>query len=175
MTRSRDLADLGANAATLEKQGLTLINTTSFSGVASQDITSCFSATYESYKIIIKATNSTTAFLAVRLLSGSTPATAGNYAYYGSSISSSAAEVLAGSTTATSWDRSGSLTEQYINIELTAPFLAEVTRGHFVQLDSVNYRDFGIRHTLANSYDGFQFFPSSGTTTGTVSVYGFNK
>jgi hypothetical protein len=159
----------------LAPQGLVLINTTSFSAVASQDVTSVFSALYDSYKIIIKATNSTTAFLAVRLLSGSTPATAGNYAYYGSSISSGAAEVLAGSTTATSWDRSGSLTEQYINIELTAPFLAEVTRGHFVQLDSVNFRDFGIRHTLSNSYDGFQFFPSSGTTTGNVSVYGYNK
>jgi hypothetical protein len=35
MTRSRDLANLGDITSTLENQGLTLINTTTFSAVAS--------------------------------------------------------------------------------------------------------------------------------------------
>ncbi len=39
--------------AAASTQGLTLINTTSFSGVATQSINDCFSTTYDNYKIFL--------------------------------------------------------------------------------------------------------------------------
>jgi hypothetical protein len=165
----------GTSTWSTPSQGLTLISTISISALSSQDFVGVFSATYESYRIMIRATHSTTAFANVRLLSGTTPATGGNYEFAGSGINFFAAQSLGGSTTATSWERSGSLKEQFLIFDITAPFLTQVTRGFNLQIDSASYRNFGIRHNLTNSYDGFQYYPSSGTTTGVVSVYGYNK
>ena len=63
----------------LAPKGLVLINTTSFSGVASQVIPTVFSATYDFYKIFLNVVGSSAGNLDLRMRNGVTDETANSY------------------------------------------------------------------------------------------------
>ena len=102
MTRSRDLANLGDNTSTLENQGLTLINTTTFSAVASQAFDSVFSATYDNYYVTVTMTTATSPTLTMVMRTGAVDNTNANYAFQRLEVSNTGVTGTR-TTTGTSW------------------------------------------------------------------------
>jgi hypothetical protein len=156
--------------------GLVLLNTTSFSAVASQSINDVFSTTYNNYKIVVYASADSTRDFQFRLrVSGSDNSTASSYLWHRQGSFSSTA--LLADRTDTYWNIGASDTAAKFPaiVELGNPFIAEPTGITAV----------GGRHTLtqvitgyhnqSTSYTGFTLFPNAGDITGSVSVYGYSK
>jgi hypothetical protein len=170
-----------------KKAGMVLLNTTSFSAVASQAINNVFSATYRNYRIVVNITQTTGAggqIIATRLRVGGVSAGGNDYAY--SRFGYSFPGVLnndAGGTTAASFfinrsNGSGSIDgESVSDVTFYAPFLAERTFVTGFSTDGLYNGSIGGYHNLATSYDGIEIFPTTGATTftGTISIYGINN
>jgi hypothetical protein len=167
------------SVAPTTSQGLTLINTTSFSGVSSQNITGVFSAAYTNYKMFINVVGSTTVQnVLLRMLSGTTPNTAANYNRQIINFSNTTIDNQR-DTGLTSFRvsrcSSSMLTQSWS--EIAQPFATENTQiWSFFQIDTNSgwTSDANVL-TVTTSYDGFQIFPVSGTITGSVNVYGYAK
>ena len=161
-------------------QGLTLINTTSFSAVASQSVNDVFSTTYDTYKIILKITNTSGEGVYFRYRVSGADNSTSNYFYQdlgafsttvGASRSSSQTNLLLGSAfTPTS----------SFEITLVNPFQSSVKSGFVVGVYQANSSSITIQHkglgfNDTTSFTGFTFYTGAGTNTGTISVYGMNK
>jgi hypothetical protein len=162
-------------------QGLTLINTTSFSAVASQNITGVFSATYNSYRIMFNlvGTTATERDLNFRLLLATTPNSATNYRFQ-EFVATGASPVTTRTTGATSWtvgraSNAGKFA-QYLDIfypfetqnTQALSFAANAPTGNITLIN----KSYGL--DVTTSYDGFQILPSADNITGSVSTYGYN-
>jgi hypothetical protein len=179
MTRARDLADLGGNAATLEKQGLTLINTTSFSASSAVNFaTDTFTSTYDNYKILYTFTSSQANTIALRVRDDGSNITSANYFKNGMFGGASSVTNVASAAAETSWDTLpvGTARTQ-IELTLFSPNLAEATQGNFQGYNSNlgNNYNTNIYFNLTTQVDSLSLYPSAGTITGRYSVYGFNK
>jgi hypothetical protein len=164
--------------------GLTLINTTSFSAVASQSVNDVFSATYDNYLILTNIQNTVgDSNLTFRLRVSGTDNSASNYQwvtkYNTSSNSAFVGDATPGGTT-TSWkiqDISLNTTGN-ATINIFNPFATKHTT--FKSLDTFSLSPvFSIERggatTVTTSYTGFTVIAGSNSITGTISVYGFNK
>jgi hypothetical protein len=183
------IADLGdaidATVFGLPAGGLTLINTTSFSAVASQNFESVFSATYDNYQIVFNFSGSTSAIALFRISSGASPITTGSYnrkrIYSGTNSTSILQTNGAGQTSIEIGDITGTATTGFVGGSMTVnkPFLATRTgiAGSCVAATTAdNFLSlFGGYQSDSTSYDGFALTCSTGTITGTASVYGYQK
>jgi len=157
--------------------GLTLINTTSFSGVTSQSFNNVFSATYDVYRIVMVATLSTAGNFVMRLrASGSDNSTASSYT--GQFVSGAGSSVSAVADTETFWNFSPGNTNRTIAVyDIAQPFAATETvmTGISGRSDRVVSRQ--VRHNQTVSYDGFSLFEVGGTVTltGYVQIFGYSK
>jgi hypothetical protein len=160
--------------------GLVLLNTTSFSAVASQSINDVFSATYDNYKIIVNLTNSTGAnnFLSMRMRVSGADNTNNEYtrfkfytdytnAFGSDSGSIGTSSFLIGNTEGTDGNQSV--------IEMQAPFLTQLTKQITIGTKKLNQFMFGGSTTVTTSYTSFTLIQGSTNMTGTVSVYGYTK
>lgn len=179
-----DAVDTAMNTALgTKKAGMVLLNTTSFSGVASQAITPVFSATYQNYKIILTFTaNSLSANTRIRLRAGATNAAGNNYAragYYNYSSGSAGNLAQSGVASIDIGNQSSAAAGRNVYLfDFANPFLAKettVNMGWAVQ-DTAGFiwASISFLHDLATSYDGFDIIADSGTISGKVSVYGYN-
>jgi hypothetical protein len=157
--------------------GLTLINTTSFSGVASQTISNVFSSTYDNYKIILSGGSGSTAQNLLLTL-GSTVT---GYHFSGWYVSSYATATLVADAQQNigSWTVGFGTTNALSGeIELQSPNLAKRTtvsaKGISTIASSVTFNFQGFLND-ATQYTAFTITPSSGTITGTARVYGYNN
>jgi hypothetical protein len=156
--------------------GLTLLNTTTFSAVPSQSIDGVFNSTYDNYKISLDFTASADADLTYRLRASGVDTTT-NYAR----------QLLTGygTTTQAAGDGNnfiggvGSGQGNSNEITLFNPNRARYTIGL-----SVAGSDYGSFLTFSNTnaiqrsttqFDGIKFGPSTGTFTGTITIYGMAK
>jgi hypothetical protein len=177
-----DAIDASMNTALgTKKAGMVLLSTVSFSAVASQSINSVFSSTYDNYKIIFVGSASTTISMNFRLRVSGVDASGSNYIrqrIFGTSTTVSAARA-----TGTSYfpgDLEFDPTTQIF--ELLNPAKASktgfITQSLSIQTSAGTQTDLVLtagQHDLSTAYDGFSLIASSGTITGTVSVYGYNK
>ena len=170
----------------LAPKGLVLINTTSFSGVASQALpASTFNATYENYLIVLNITAcSADAAIYLKMRTGVTDS---------SSLYNQAAPAQTVTGLATNFNQNGSTLGFYINevdggnsnhfhtttLFLNSPFLSSFTTHTF---NSIGVTAAGLIfggagggvHGVATSYDSANIIASAGNITGKVSVYGIN-
>jgi hypothetical protein len=160
--------------------GLTLINTTSFSAVASQSISDVFSATYDRYLIATEISSaSANVDILMRLRVSGSDATGSDYSYAGSGWRATNAQFTPVSTGTTSFDvgRAGVAYVCHAQINVVNPFktVKTVVLGQYGAKDSVStfVNPFAGNHDLATSYTGFTLFPNTGTMTGSVRVYGY--
>jgi hypothetical protein len=160
--------------------GLTLINTTSFSAVASQSVNDVFSATYENYLILGNNIQSTSdGNITMRLRVGGADNSSANY-NRGYIIWTGSALIGNDENAATNWaiGRANTSLSSAFNIQLNSPFTATYTSGigHWSLSNSTdpNYLAQSLGTTVTTSYTGFTLFPA-GNMTGSVSVYGYNK
>ena len=171
-----------ASIAPASTSGLTLINTTSFSGVSSISVNNVFTATYTNYKIIFDTngmTNTLTANLDFRLRASGSDDSTSSYGRQGYNSDSALANR---SDVATSFNvnqlRTGTSFRSFHILEILKP--QKLTNTNF----SLNaYSDdastpFGRNiqgiHQANFAADGFTYLISTGTMTGgTIRVYGY--
>jgi len=162
-------------------QSLELINSTSFSAVAAQQLDNVFSDTYENYKIIINITvaSVSSALLQLRMASGGTvDSTASRYetGVYTVGARNTVAAASANSSAAAQARLGRVATDVGCGAEVNMynPFITTNTK--FTCISAGNTLDAsGAGLIVTDSYDGFQIFPSSGTITGTIHVYGIRE
>jgi len=179
----------GATGATGPTAGMVLLNTTSFSAVASQAVNSCFSSTYDFYQIRIRFTSSTTNNLTMRFRTGTTDGTTNEYSYalYQMTTNSTVAFTGVSAGTSSLLVAPGEDT-QYTSIvmNLSDPISSTINTGYTWQATrssqsspyTYNYVGAGLDGQLAgkqSSRDGLNLIASTGTITGTISVFGLAK
>jgi hypothetical protein len=166
---------------TTSASGLTLVGQSTFTSSTSVIFNNVFSSTYQNYLVVGRITGGATS-LAIRLRVGGTNATASNYTYQ-SFTSSGTSNTSARATGAPVFYgpavSAGDITT--FTYAFFSPFEAAITgvelRGQFRTNSATN--EFNINtgaHTLATSYDGFEFY-NSGTSdfTGSIRVYGYQN
>jgi hypothetical protein len=177
-----DAIDASMNTALgTKKAGMVLLNTTSFSGVTNQSFNNVFSATYNSYLVLISdITGSGTSTFDLRLRASGTDATGADY-YWGLAITNTAASSIpAGGSAATSFRLCNTVAAArgFVTLQISNPFLTKVTmfNSTFVGEFSGNIAGGagGGMHIPATSYDGFSLLASN-NHSGTVTIYGYNK
>jgi hypothetical protein len=178
-----DAIDASMNTALgTKKAGMVLLNTTSFSAVSSIAFpNNVFNATYDNYKIIFAAKMTTNNDINYRLRVGGVDNSTAN-SYSSQRLLAGSSSVVGARLTANAGTVAVSETTTRINpfsLELYQPFIADTTAFF-----SLNSRDtsggaqieiYSGFHNQTVSYDSINFIAASGTFTGSMSVYGFNK
>jgi hypothetical protein len=188
----------GSGAATFAPtaQGLTLLipssvvvgsgsgsvsatGTVTFSGASSVSINDVFSATYDNYRIVFTGIASTGAGVHIRLrAAGTDNSTASSYVRQ--IVDASASSITTSRSTDNKWDTAGitsGLVAGYF-YEMIDPFKASATGYILASIRNDGNAFFNPSagtHNQTVSYDGFSLIASTGTFTGSVSVYGYNK
>ena len=179
------ISDLSSYATTVDlddyqlksASGLTLINTTTFSAVASQSINDVFSATYDNYKIILQTTANATTNMRIKLRVAGVDSSAS----YGTAlwlVDAAGTLNLSANNVTTGFYIQPSIADYNLaSIDISLPFLVDRTRlvGTSTHLYYGDRRmlSLGGVHDVALSYTGFTIISTS--LTGTVSVYGYQK
>lgn len=155
-----------------------LIQTTTFSAVASISLNNVFTSTYENYEIYINSfptsTADTTTF---RLRASGTDATtnyeSGRLGFNGSVVFSGL-NVTGTDDWYIGYD--GSATNACAKMTIFRPQLAEPTKFYSTGVTgSMTFQSTGGTNSNSTSYDGFTLLILTGTFTGNVSVYGLAK
>jgi hypothetical protein len=161
-------------------QGLTLLNTTSFSGVASVSLpANTFSSTYDNYRIIftdIKGSANDTLKLRWRKAGVDTTTSI----YYSSIHITTWGGLAAAGATAAAANASIILylptTFGALSFDVLQPLVRPMAIGLGIAAgpeDRGGY--FNAYINGSDTYDSATFFPNSGTITGKVTVFGYNK
>ena len=166
-----------------KKAGMVLLNTTSFSGVSTQSINDVFSTTYDYYRIVCDINPSGTPDLQMRYRVSGADNSTSNYNYEGFVARTNNTSQSVSSTTGSTIHVIGGINNSGANamaIEIYRPFNNDSPTKHTVlghMHDSTSYiTSFRGGVFAANtSFTGFTIFPSAGTITGSLSVYGYNK
>jgi hypothetical protein len=202
MGRARDLANIlssSGNVALDSELGLSLITPTSvattggsnsisttgavsFTSASAISLNGCFSSTYDNYRINFQTTTISTGSDVDLLLYGRSNGV-------NTTTSTVSERIVQWSTTITGGEttngRFGASSNTYSNfsqysIEIKAPFLSQRTiwnsSGSYVSNGGVPYQVLIMGYVdLSTSFDGITFYPSSGTITGTVRIYGYRN
>jgi hypothetical protein len=159
----------------LPSAGLTLVKTQTIgSAVSSVSVTSAFSTTYDSYRVIVIGGVASADVNLNMTLTGSTA----SYYCAGQETTYTGSSAGAGSNNLAAWGAVGRANTNYINldVEFIAPALAQYTRmaSRFISTAG-QLPQLGV-HQVATAYTGFTFTTSAGTLTGgTIYVYGYQK
>jgi hypothetical protein len=178
----KDLGDaIDATVFGLGSGALTLINTTTFSAVASQSLpASTFTSAYKNYQVIFRGVQSAQIGLNLRVRASGTDLTGSVYKYSNYwNTSDTPTLTTQNSDSATQIVLvGGGVQSAYYIIDINDIFETKRTaflwRGQqMISSDNVSYNMTGgcqVYNEL--SYDSLTLFPASGTITGSISVYG---
>jgi hypothetical protein len=168
----------------LAPKGLVLINTTSFSGVASQSPGIVFSSTYTNYLIVMKYSCSSNANVRIKMRATSTDdSTNYFYAATGYATNNTNTTVVQSSGTAgfdiCSNAAKGDNTNNFVVFELGSPFEATRTMMNlqsstWINGDLLQLNNIAGMHSTASSFNSYNIIPSAGNITGTMATYGYN-
>jgi len=164
--------------------GLTLINTTTFSGASSVAVDSVFTSTYPNYFIQTNFTSATGSnqTLSMRMRAGGTSYSGGDYFTLGGRFYSGAVAAVGGVSTGFDLHSIEATNGNYAHntIQLLAPQAAVFTKITSFGLGyqtSPAYTTNAIHMSgllqTTTQYDGFLMYVASGNIAGTVKVYGY--
>ena len=163
----------------LANSGLVYVKQQAFSGSATAQVTSCFSSTYDNYRLVFGCTSAPAggAVVKVNMLSGTTPnATTNSYKYYEAGNSWAGTADVQGSGGNTYWFGIRSDSYFFGTMEIQNPFNSVYTTFQSDGIDSAQSWQARGQQLLNNSYDGIQFVNEAGNMSGlTVFVYGYRK
>lgn len=160
--------------------GMTLINSTNFSGAASFSVDNVFSATYDYYKIICTNTSGSGSAAQINLnfRTGGANNTAASYNYAGqarlySSATSDFSNAAAG-TNAFIWRTNGGVWSG--ELDVYNPYAAQRTWFWGAKMDTYEAGTVGGFFDNTTSFDGF-LITNTGSTNiaGTVKIYGYKN
>ena len=161
--------------------GLVLLNTTSFSGVASTSLTTdTFNSAYTNYRILIRVTNTTAGDMQYRFRTAGSDDTNSNY--NSQFLVADSTTVSGGRSTNSNVGLIGYLpsTEtSFFDLTIFSPKTSSRTAVQSFQSRAHGGTSVTIQHHFSNfnnttSFDSMTFIPQTGAITGTYSVYGFN-
>jgi hypothetical protein len=163
--------------------GLTLINTTSFSAVASHSVNDVFSATYDNYRILFATSATTlTGDIQFRFRVSGADNTTSNYgsvsfiANNGTTRTQQAdqnvAILLSSGTTSSHKGISMDVMDPFSSTKKTK--FQGTTSGIGAGVTDCQSGFTGGGFNANTSFTGFSFIVGNGTMTGTVSVFGYN-
>jgi len=149
------------------------------------DLSNCFSADYDAYKVIISNLKlSSVGSISIQLMNGTTPV-ATNYAWAVMQVAYDASTGPGGSgypATVSSWATqiTGGTIGTASSIEIFNPFQADYTYYQFSSTDNRGTNGYGLRsgggtHTLSTSYSSLRFTASATITSATATIYGYRK
>jgi|694.fasta_scaffold125407_3 hypothetical protein len=196
MTRSRQTADWGSRAglAKIVPSSVAVgsgtgsadsLGTVTFSGASSISLNGIFSATYRNYRVLLDFVNASETSVSMRLrASGSDLSTSVyNYATYRFRSGNVAANdnFGEGQTSAIFSGDTGTDGRTFYTFEFNSPQIAANTNITMNFIKGITTTGFnaiagfgGTRVRDSYQADGFSIFPSSGTSTGTITIYGYN-
>ena len=166
-----------------KKAGMVLLNTTSFSGVASISLPAdTFTSTYDNYKIIGRFSNATTGTVSARMRAAGSDNTTSNYTR--KTIFNYDTTVGAESATTTSWNLGDTMATGIITftLDVFAPKLSEKTEILVRDMTDQSQgggpglvnRSIGLWFITTTSFDAISFF-AAGNITGKIMAYGYNQ
>lgn len=177
-------ADVYPPAST--NQGLTLINTTSFSAVSSFSLAQdTFTSTYDNYKLLFTLSAvSADQSITLRMRKAGTDASGANYSYswYGYRTNNTSDQVgTTGQTSQNIGSTESTLSGDYYGwqVEIYKPKVTGYTATFFTSQASDGSSNHVARfgggvHLVSDSYDAVTILASTGTFSGKYSVYGYN-
>ena len=152
--------------------GLVFVAGTAFSAAASVSVNNCFTSTYDNYRIVMRFSHSVGGVNLLFRLRASGSDTATNY----DSRSSDLGATYGTGTSTTEVNVSAARTEiQPVVADLTGPNLAARTTIQGTGMDVPTMRTFSAAQTASTQFDGFTFYPVSGSITGHVRVYSYRN
>ena len=176
-TLGQDIDTAMNTALGTKKAGMVLLNTTSFSAVASQSLpTDTFTSSYTNYKIMCSIITSTNADLFLRLRAAGSDQSGSNYAFQPSLITTALSVNRASGQTSIRLTNNNAATYPYVlEIDLFDPKGAGTT-----QINGTGYQFFsnilmGGSYEANYSADSATILPNTGTLTGTIWCFGYNK
>jgi hypothetical protein len=189
MTKARDLANGGFGLVLVKPS--TVVNgtdngkgTVSFSAASTVSLNGVFNSTYDNYRVIFNLIGvSTSNTIGMKYRVNNTDTSTLYYAQGTAVVNGSTASASSNTNTASidilpSLD-SGSAGISFAIIEFINPFPVSTNKYNFQTLEGrAGYTSRSGSGTIAEankSYDGFTLLTSTGTMTGSVSVYGYNK
>jgi hypothetical protein len=158
-----------------QKAGMVLLNTTSFSAVASQSFNDVFSATYKKYKFIGNIVEAGANSCFFRLRASGTDASGSNYVRNNYLMGASAIVAQSGTTTnvVLADDNPRNV---FFDVDLYDPFGTVNTLILYnTGFSGSGARNGTVLHNLTTSYDGFSVIAGISTISGEISVYGYNE
>jgi len=197
MTRSRQTADWGSRAglAKIVPSSVAVgsgtgsadaLGTVTFTAVSSVSLNGVFTSTYKNYKLVYNGTKTLDNSLFFRFRASGTDDSSANYNWGNSrafAVSGTYDLDRAGSSTSGSFvSVNGANAFQNADITIYSPFESVVTKfsgtNVFSSASSAGSigggQSFGA-HLVASAFDGLTIFPSSGTITGTIQIYGLTQ
>ena len=158
--------------------GLVLVNKTDFSASSAVNVNSCFSSTYDNYRIMFFATLSTGSNQTLRLrASGVDNSGATSYRSQQGTFGGSSAAAKRNDTSAfnLNYDSGGS-EPPYYSIDVFRPNSTDsvkIISGMGYKSNQADFTSGAL--TSSTQFDGFSIITSSGTMTGTVRIYGYRN
>jgi hypothetical protein len=158
--------------------GLTLINTTSFSGVSSIALPlNTFTSTYDNYRLLYFVTPSTGNNLTVRMRAAGVDNSGSNYRSQQGVFGGSTAAAARNDTTAFNMNYDSLVSNNsIIAFEFFRPNSTDATKLMQGQISFESATTFTSgRITSSTQFDSVNLICSTGTITGTVYAYAYNK
>jgi len=172
----RDLGNAIDTSAADFGGGLVHINTQTFSAVSSVFVDNVFTSAYKNYRIVARYTSTAVNFLA-RFRDGGTPDSGSVYNTNGLQGQTTTASAI-NSSGSTSFSLAQSPADFLLDVYAVADIYgAQLSANTFVvSTFRSDLPSLGLRATKVNtttSYDGIEFNLSSGTSTGSFSIFGY--
>jgi hypothetical protein len=149
-----------------------------FSGASSVSINSCFTSTYDNYKIVAYIKGSADAAGKFRFRTSGSDNTTSNYwwggYYQGYGATTTINPETGGGAVNTATISGVSSLAGGFAADVFSPLLTDYTLVCAPSADSYN-RQYSIQFRATTSFDGFTFYPGSGTVTGSIRVYGYKN
>lgn len=164
--------------------GLTQIHSSTFSAVSSKSVTGCFTSTYRNYKVIfIITTGTASASTKMRFSVSGTDDTNSLYstAFPGSRTNGTFAPITSAAQSSADIGRieNNSTQVQTQVFDIMNPQVANRTGFGVAGMiqDSTGYAGVagGGAHDSNTQFDGITFFPTSGTMSGSIAIYGYSN
>jgi hypothetical protein len=167
---------LGSGSGSVDATG-----TVTFTGASSVSLNNCFSSTYDNYKIMYDFIGSTGTNNNMRLRTSSDDTTSNYMRQYLYAASTTVAAARSNSQTTWLLGDHNSTRRTNAVVDLFSPNLAQVTGGQhysamFYDSSTENaWLQNGLGHNSTTQFTGFTIYPSSGTITGNIRVYGYKN
>lgn len=171
----KDLGDaIDATVFGLPSGGLTLINTTTFSAVASQSVNDVFTSSYANYRVLLDVVGSTDMVIYCRLRASGTDNSSATYNTRRATLESTYTTTYSATATSFHFAVGRATNKSAASFDFFNPKSATQTSALGQSYEPASLIDLsGLTFTNTTQFDGFSLLPNTGTITGTLRVYGY--